>query len=104
MKIYEIHNPLFLNDIFVFGEIEGIGMCYIKVNYHNKIEEIGIDIQARMNKTIDDILKFSKKVAKIRRHIFNSISIEYWAKTQKDQLRSVNAGTYIEHNSGTIII
>lgn len=38
MKIYEIHNPLFLSDIFVFGEIEGIGKCYIKVNYHNKIE------------------------------------------------------------------
>ena len=44
MKIYEIHNPLFLSDIFVFGEIESIGMCYIKVNHHNKIEEIGIDI------------------------------------------------------------
>lgn len=104
MKIYEIHNPLFLSDIFVFGEIEGIGMCYIKVNYHNKIEEIGIDIQARMNKTIEDILKSSKKAAKIRRHIFNSIGIEYWLKTQKNRLRLVNAGTYIEHNSGNIII
>ena len=60
MKIYEIHNPLFLSDIFVFGEIESIGMCYIKVNHHNKIEEIGIDIQERMNKTIEDILKSSK--------------------------------------------
>ena len=43
MRIFEIPNPLWLSDTFIFSEIKNIGSCYIKVNYRNKIEEIGID-------------------------------------------------------------
>lgn len=80
MKIYETPNPFFLSDIFVFAEVEKIGLCYIKVNCFNRIEEIGFDIQRRMCRPIEDIMKSAKKAAKIRRHIFNSIDIEYWGK------------------------
>ena len=80
MKIYETPNPFFLSDIFVFAEVEEIGLCYIKVNCFNRIEEIGFDIQRRMCRSIEDIMKSAKKAAKIRRHIFNSIDIEYWGK------------------------
>lgn len=104
MKIYEIHNPLFLSDIFVFAEVEGIGPCYIKVNCYNRIEEIGFDIQRRMSRPIEDIMQYAKKAAKIRRHIFNSIDIEYWGKIRNQWLRSVKTQTYIENNSGTIIL
>lgn len=104
MKIYEIHNPLFLSDIFVFTEVEGIGPCYIKVNCYNRIEEIGFDIQRRMSRPIEDIMQHAKKAAKIRRHIFNSIDIEYWGKIRNQWLRSVKTQTYIENNSGTIIM
>lgn len=80
MKIYETPNPSFLNDIFVFAEVEEIGLCYIKVNCFNRIEEIGFGIQRRMCRPIEDIMQYAKKAAKIRRHIFNSIDIEYWGK------------------------
>lgn len=80
MKIYETPNPFFLSDIFVFAEVEEIGLCYIKVNCFNRIEEIGFDIQRRMCRSIEDIMKSAKKAAKIRRHIFNNIDIEYWGK------------------------
>ena len=72
MKIYETPNPFFLSDIFVFAEVEEIGLCYIKVNCFN--------IQRRMCRSIEDIMKSAKKAAKIRRHIFNNIDIEYWGK------------------------
>lgn len=104
MKIYEINNPFFLSDIFVFGEIEDIGPCYVKLNCRNQIEEIGVDIQKRMRRSIEDIMNRAKQTTKLRRHIFTSISIEYWVKIQKDWLRSVNAQTYIENNSGTIVL
>jgi hypothetical protein len=103
MKIYETPNPFFLSDIFVFAEVEKIGLCYIKVNCFNRIEEIGFDIQRRMCRPIEDIMQYAKKAAKIRRHIFNSIDIEYWGKIRNQWLRSVKTQTYIENNSGTII-
>lgn len=33
-----------------------------------------------MCRPIEDIMQYAKKAAKIRRHIFNSIDIEYWGK------------------------
>jgi hypothetical protein len=73
------------------------------VNCYNRIEEIGFDIQRRMCRPIEDIMQYAKKAAKIRRHIFNSIDIEYWGKIRNQWLRSVKTQTYIENNSGTII-
>jgi hypothetical protein len=49
-------------------------------------------------------MQYAKKAAKIRRHIFNSIDIEYWGKIRNQWLRSVKTQTYIENNSGTIIM
>lgn len=64
MKIYETPNPFFLSDIFVFAEVEEIGLCYIKVNCFNRIEEIGFDIQRRMCRPIEDIMQYAKKSCK----------------------------------------
>ena len=71
MKIYETPNPFFLSDIFVFAEVEEIGLCYIKVNCFNRIEEIGFDIQhvcgvvVTCNNMIEIIKegKYKKKIA-----------------------------------------
>ena len=38
MEIYEIENPFWLSDIFIFEYIEKVGYCYVKVNYQDKIE------------------------------------------------------------------
>ena len=46
IKIYEIANPYWLSDTFVFSKKRMNGMelvCYIKVNHDDKIEEIGCD-------------------------------------------------------------
>lgn len=105
MEIYEIDNPLFLSGVFVFGEIDGVGMCYIRVNICDQIEEIGVDIQKRMNnKPIKDIMESSRQADEDRKRVFNSISPEYWIKIWKSQLRQTNIQTYIENNSGMIIM
>ena len=100
--LYKVNNSLV--QMFDFAEVEEIGLCYIKVNCFNRIEEIGFDIQQRMCRAIGDIMKSAKKATKIHRHIFTSIDIEYWGKIRNQWLRSVKTQTYIENNSGTIIL
>lgn len=81
MRIFEIPNPFWLSDTFIFSEIEDIGFCYIKVNYRNKIEEIGIDFSGRFHhRAIEDIIndKNCIKASKPHRSIFNRIDMEYW--------------------------
>lgn len=74
MEIYETPNPFFLSDIFVFAEVEEIGLCYIKVNCYNRIEEIGFDIQRRMRRPIEDIMQYAKKLQKFA-GIFSTVLI-----------------------------
>lgn len=81
MRIFEIPTPLWLSDTFIFGEIEDIGFCYIKVNYRNRIEEIGLDFSGRFHHiVIEDIIndKNCIKASKLHRSIFNRIGMEYW--------------------------
>ncbi len=77
--------------------------CQLHTNRYDSLFNAA-DTQFNTEIWMPALKKASKKAAKIRRHIFNSIGIEYWLKTQKNRLRLVNAGTYIEHNSGNIII
>lgn len=63
MEIYEIENPFWLSDIFIFEYIDKVGYCYVKVNYQDKIEEIGINISKRMhNQSIANIFLKAKKL------------------------------------------
>lgn len=88
MRIFEIQNPLWLSDTFIFSEIKDIGFCYIKVNYRNKIEEIGIDFSGRFHhRAIEDIVndKNCIEASKLHRSIFNRIGMEYWYRLNKQK-------------------
>nr|DAP29143.1 MAG TPA: Protein of unknown function (DUF2400) [Bacteriophage sp.] len=105
MRIYQIANPFFLSDMFIFGNIAEIGFCYIKINCRCQIEEIGVDIEKRMHNThIEKIISQSQTATVKHRHLFTSISAEFWHKVLKDQRKSVNTNTYIDNNSGNTLI
>lgn len=84
--IYEVNNPYFLSDVFVFqkkrldifnrGEIESV--CYIKLNYENRIEMIGFN-----DPTARTLLKSTKEYQKatpLHKKMFLLIDDELWRK------------------------
>lgn len=88
--IYEVENPFFLSDIFVFqkkhfrhcivGDIDTI--CFIKLNYANKIEEIGFDFSSRFHLERD---KKYKKATPLHKIPFLLIGDEMWLNTRKEE-------------------
>lgn len=94
-EIYEVNNPYFLSDVFVFckkhlniflvGEVDVV--CFIKVNSHHQIEEMGTDFVSRFHdENIENIMKRkdTKKADVTHRMLFSLISDEYWCKLYKD--------------------
>lgn len=89
-EIYEIENPYFLSDTFVFqkkhfkhfidGDIETV--CFIKLNRDNKIEEIGFDFSSRFNLEKD---KQYKKATPLHKIPFLLIGDEMWIKARKEE-------------------
>jgi len=87
--IYEVENPLFHSDIFVFqkkhfnhfiyGDIDTV--CFIKLNHMNKIEEIGFDFSSRFNLEKDKTYKQATPLHKIP---FLLISDEMWLNARKE--------------------
>lgn len=81
-EIYEIPNPFWLSDIFIFMEHKKLKRTvYVKVNCHNKIEEIGLDIEKRMHYIpLEDIKtnKYCIPATKLHKSILNRIGNEYW--------------------------
>ena len=80
-EVYEIPNPFWLSDIFIFKEHKELGTIYVKVNCHNKIEEIGLDIENRMhNMKLEDIKssQYCKPATILHKSILNRIGDEYW--------------------------
>lgn len=82
-EIYEVNNPCWLSDTFVFckkhyNDVDLV--CYIKVNNHNQIEEIGSDFEARFNCDFTTILKRKDVIQATNLHkiIFTLIDEEYW--------------------------
>lgn len=76
--LFAFSNPMWLSDVFVCGKIDGYDkICFVKLNYDNKIEEIGVDIERRVSSAIVNE-KFIEDVTEIRRSIFESIGDEYW--------------------------
>lgn len=83
--IYEVENPCFLSDIFVFqkkrfGDIETI--CFIKLNDRNKIEEIGFDFSSRFHLERD---KKYKKATPLHKIPFLLIGDEMWLNAKKEE-------------------
>lgn len=87
MKAYQVPNPLWLSDTFIFMEHREIGtFVYVKVNYHNKIEEIGIDIERRLHGRTLDIIKQLygfKEATPLYKSILNRIGDEYWRSIKR---------------------
>ena len=77
-KIYAVANPMWYADTFIFSYMEDFGCyVYVKVNNVNKIEEIGINLEKRMNYTrFEDIDK--TEASRLQKSIFNIIGEEYW--------------------------
>ena len=88
--IYEVENPCFISDIFVFqkkhfnhfiyGDIETI--CFIKLNNMNKIEEIGFDFFSRFHLEKD---KTYKKATALHKIPFLLIGDEMWLNARKEK-------------------
>ncbi len=88
--IYEIENPLFLSDIFVFqkkhfshfiyGDIDTV--CFIKLNRSNKIEEMGLDSSSRFHLEKDKTYKRATPLHKIP---FLLIDDEMWLNLIKEE-------------------
>ena len=92
MKVYQVPNPLWLSDTFIFMEKKGLGtFVYVKVNCRNKIEEIGTDIEVRLyGKTFDEIKQFDgfKEATPLYKSIINRIDDEYWWSLKWKKLES----------------
>lgn len=84
LDIYQIDNPLWFSDTFVFARKEIGGKCfdcYIKLNGSGKIEEIGSHFEKRFRYTDFESVrnhKFAKIATDSQRRKFNSIGDEYW--------------------------
>ena len=86
MKTYQVPNPLWLSDVFIFKEKKDIGTVYVKVNSQNRIEEIGIDIERRLHYLpMDKIFELwgFKEAKPLYRSILNRIGDEYWRSIKR---------------------
>ena len=85
-KIYAVKNPHSLSDIFIFSTrviCEKSITVYVKINYCGKIEEIGTDIEERMNDwTLKNIIESNlcSNATKTQRRLLNSIGNEFFAR------------------------
>lgn len=95
-EIYEVENPYWLSDTFVFckrhyndvflvGELDLV--CYIKVNAHNQIEEIGTNFEQRFGQDLNAILKRDdvKHSTNLHAIMFTLIGDEYWLKLFRER-------------------
>ena len=95
-EIYEIKNPSFLSDTFVFckkhydnvflvGEVNSV--CYIKINHQNQIDEIGSNFESRFHCKYEELLKNKnvKKASNLHTIMFSLIGDEYWCSTYKKE-------------------
>lgn len=83
MRTFAIKNPCWLADTFIFREHKKLGSVWVKINYKNKIEEIGCDFPSRFHcDKIEDIERdeHCKVATKLQQSILNRIDEEYFLK------------------------
>ena len=84
MEAFQINNPLWFSDTFVFMKYDFDGhmsTVYVKLNNMNKIEEIGIDIISRLHvKSMEDMMSIGPytKATRLQYSIINRFGEEYW--------------------------
>ena len=83
--ILEFNNPYWLSDTFVFCKKNFNGIiisCYIKVNIHNQIEEIGLNLEERFRCDYISLLERAdtKQATNLHKIIFSVIGDECWLK------------------------
>lgn len=90
-KIHAVKNPFWLADTFIFKYFPDVhSHIYVKVNYRNKIEEIGVDLQERMHNVDISTLKVEEPTPAQKR-AFNAIGEEYWWKLY-NKTKKINYG------------
>lgn len=75
--IFAIPNPLFYSDIFIFDTAGK----FIRINYNNRIEEIGTDIWKRLHcMSIETILRYKNchKACKRYKRMLKMIDDEFF--------------------------
>ena len=84
VEIWSIRNPMWLADTFVFAYHNDFKCyVYIKVNFENKIEEVGIDLERRMHGVKFENMLSKEKASELHKSIFNCIGDEYWHKMNR---------------------
>ena len=92
-NVYEIDNPCFLADTFIFRKVKDkeSRLCnktiFVKVNSDNKIEEIGLCIEGRLTESFDKLVSKSKIASKKHKHVFRTIDHEFFALCAVDYTR-----------------
>lgn len=77
--VYEMRNPYFPQNIFVFQKIERPDSpvfgktVFLEMNSSNRIEVIGIDIEERMSMPLDKIIERSNPASESRKDIFRRL-------------------------------
>lgn len=77
--VYEMRNPYFPQNIFVFQKIERPvspvfdKTVFLEMNSYNRIEVIGIDIEERMSMPLDKIIERSNPASESRKDIFRRL-------------------------------
>lgn len=83
-KIYEMRNPCFLADVFVFTKIEDEDYSldgktiFVKVNSENKIEEIGKCIEGRVHLSWQVLSEKSDIASKAHIQSLKKIDMQYF--------------------------
>ena len=77
---FAISNPFWLSDTFVCAKIKDYDKyCFVKVNLHHRIEEIGVDAEKRLHGAkLEEMTKFYVPITKALKMRFNSIDDEMW--------------------------
>lgn len=95
MRIYQVKNPMWLSDTFVFAKKkinDKEYVLYIKANYEKKIEEIGSRFCERFHYNADDFEEIIKRKdverAKIwQRLLLSHIGDEFWMDAENRYVR-----------------
>ena len=100
MKTYAIKNPYWLADTFIFRRHGYLGSIWVKINYKNKIEEIGYDFPSRFHcadiKEIENN-EHCQEATRLQQSILNRIGEElfYAIRNRNEAIRNRNEKEFV---------